>query len=222
MNRTDRLYAIREELRRSGNAGRTAERLAETFEVSPRTIKRDISALQQGGFPVWSQPGPGGGYVVDSSATLPPIAFTEAEVAGLASAVAALRGMPFEQEARSVLAKVLGVMEAGARERAESLTARVWTDSEGAAPASPAMRVIERALMESRVVSLDTEQFDPIFLARTQGTWFFVARARESTQIRWLRVGEVREARLTSIAAEPIPVDSVGTPPPTASAVGLT
>lgn len=64
MNRTDRLYALREELRRAGSVGRTADRLAETFEVSVRTVKRDISTLQHGGFPVWAQPGPGGGYAV--------------------------------------------------------------------------------------------------------------------------------------------------------------
>jgi predicted DNA-binding transcriptional regulator YafY len=44
---------------------RAGQRLAKTFKVSPRTIKRDLSALQQGGFPVWARPGPGGGYVVD-------------------------------------------------------------------------------------------------------------------------------------------------------------
>ncbi|WP_245819526.1 HTH domain-containing protein [Rhodococcoides yunnanense] len=57
VNRSDRLYSVREELRRAGRSGRTAERLAEVFEVSVRTIKRDISALQQAGFPIWAQPG---------------------------------------------------------------------------------------------------------------------------------------------------------------------
>src|SRR5690606_8617698 len=57
VNRTDRLFAIREELRGAGPAGRTAERLAEVFEVSVRTIKRDVAALQQAGFPVWARPG---------------------------------------------------------------------------------------------------------------------------------------------------------------------
>lgn len=52
MNRTDRLYAIVEELRSAGAPGRTAERLARRFEVSTRTIKRDVSSLQQAGVPV--------------------------------------------------------------------------------------------------------------------------------------------------------------------------
>ena len=54
MNRTDRLHALSEELRRAGQHGRTAARLAGWLEVSTRTIKRDVAALQQAGLPVWS------------------------------------------------------------------------------------------------------------------------------------------------------------------------
>jgi predicted DNA-binding transcriptional regulator YafY len=43
MNRIDRLYALVEELRAAGPRGRTARRLAEHFEVSVRTIERDLS-----------------------------------------------------------------------------------------------------------------------------------------------------------------------------------
>ena len=40
MNRTDRMYALVEELRAAGPRGRTARRLAAQFEVSVRTIER--------------------------------------------------------------------------------------------------------------------------------------------------------------------------------------
>ena len=38
-----------------------AAELAETLEVSVRTIYRDIAALQQAGVPLWTEPGPHGG-----------------------------------------------------------------------------------------------------------------------------------------------------------------
>jgi predicted DNA-binding transcriptional regulator YafY len=76
VNRTERLYAIAEELRRAGRPGRTAGGLAGRFEVSVRTIKRDVSALLQAGLPIWARPGAGGGYVLDASASLPPVNFT--------------------------------------------------------------------------------------------------------------------------------------------------
>ena len=47
MNRTDRLYALVEELRAAAPDYRSTTWLAERFEVSSRTIERDLSALQQ-------------------------------------------------------------------------------------------------------------------------------------------------------------------------------
>ena len=51
MNRIDRLYALVEELRAAGPRGRTARQLAGHFELSVRTIERDLSALGQAGVP---------------------------------------------------------------------------------------------------------------------------------------------------------------------------
>ena len=179
MNRTDRLYAIREDLRRSGPRGRTAEQLATAFEISVRTVKRDISALQQGGFPVWARTGRLGGYVVDSAATLPPVNFTAVEASALAAAIAAHRGQPFDMQARAALAKVLAVMDPQARRHADALTGRIWIDH-GTVDAVDRRRrnAIERALQERRVVSLHyrdrhgartTRRVDPQLLAFTAG-----------------------------------------------------
>ena len=59
MNRTDRLYALTEELRRTGPRGRTSAALADRFEVATRTVKRDVLALQEAGVPIWATAGPG-------------------------------------------------------------------------------------------------------------------------------------------------------------------
>ncbi|WP_136707981.1 WYL domain-containing protein [Agromyces sp. H66] len=228
MNRTDRLYALREELRRAGSAGRTAERLAETFEVSVRTIKRDISTLQHGGFPVWARPGPGGGYVVDPAATLPPVNFTDAEVSGLAAAVAAHRGQPFDGHARAALVKILDVMDAPARARATDLGARLWIDHVDTPSTSRVRHAVEQALHERRVLSLryrdrngelSTRPADPILLANTRGAWWFVAYCHRSEGIRWFRLDRIESAHLTAEPAADIPVSEVGVPPASAQAV---
>ena len=57
VNRTDRLYALVEELRAVAPRPRSARRLAGHFEVSVRTVERDISALQQSGVPIYAEPG---------------------------------------------------------------------------------------------------------------------------------------------------------------------
>ena len=62
MNRTDRLYALVEEMRAVAPRPRSARWLAGRFEVSVRTVERDISALQQSGVPIYAESGRTGGY----------------------------------------------------------------------------------------------------------------------------------------------------------------
>lgn len=229
MNRTDRLYAIREDLRRAGPRGRTAEQLATAFEISVRTVKRDISALQQGGFPVWERTGRIGGYVVDSAATLSPVNFTAAEASALAAAIAAHRGQPFDRQARAALVKVLAVMDPQARRHADDLTERIWIDQSTTEAADPRRRTaIEHALQEREVLSLHyrdrhgaptTRRVDPQLLAFTAGHWFLVARCHRREAVRWFRLDRIERASLTTQPAIDIPVEELGTPPSTAASV---
>ena len=55
MNRTDRLMGILLELQARGEL--RAEDLAGTFEVSVRTIYRDVEALSETGVPIVATPG---------------------------------------------------------------------------------------------------------------------------------------------------------------------
>src|SRR5437879_3203038 len=109
VNRTDRLYALVEELRRRAPRPMRAEELAHRFEVSSRTVERDLLALQQAGVPIWAQPGPGGGYSLNADTSLPPLNLTPAEAAAIATALAATRAMPFAEAGRSALNKLAGV-----------------------------------------------------------------------------------------------------------------
>jgi predicted DNA-binding transcriptional regulator YafY len=139
VNKTERLYAVAEELRRAGPAGTTGPRLARLLEVSERTIKRDVSALQQAGLPIWAQAGPGGGYVLDASASLPPVNFTPQQAVAVAIALAALPpGSPFGVDAAAAQGKLWDALGPDARERAEALAARVWIDHGPDGAARPA------------------------------------------------------------------------------------
>src|SRR5437763_17168760 len=110
MNRTDRLYALVEELRAVTPAPRSARWLAQRFEVSARTVERDIGALQQAGVPIYAEPGRTGGYVLDRTHTLPPVNVTAGEAGAIAVALEGVRGTPVEEAARAELRKgVAGV-----------------------------------------------------------------------------------------------------------------
>ncbi|WP_229054587.1 YafY family protein [Aeromicrobium sp. Leaf350] len=228
MNRTERLYAMREELRRADTAGRTADQLARTFEVSSRTVKRDISALQLGGFPVYAVTGRHGRYVVDRSATLPPVNFTHTEASALAAAITAHGGQPFDAQARAALTKVLEAMEPGSRARTRGLTDRIWIDLAADAAPTASRRVVEQALVQQLVVTVHVRRVDevversvdPVILAHTRGRWFLVARCRDRDLIRWYGLDDVVEAHLTTQPASGVDVARIGTPPPTARPVG--
>ena len=77
MNRTDRLVAILLELQARG--GLRAEDLARQFEVSVRTVYRDLDALAEGGVPLVATPGQG--FKLLDGYFLPPLAFSAAEAA---------------------------------------------------------------------------------------------------------------------------------------------
>src|SRR6201981_3782668 len=65
VNRTDRLYALVEELRACAPRRCSARELASLYEVSARTIERDIGALQQAGVPIYADAGRTGVYPLD-------------------------------------------------------------------------------------------------------------------------------------------------------------
>lgn len=110
MNRIDRLYALVEELRAAGPRGRTARRLADRFEVSVRTIERDLSALGQAGVPLSTKQGRTGGYTLDRSMSLPPLNFTPREAAAVAVALSRFDHVLFNRDARSALHKIVAAM----------------------------------------------------------------------------------------------------------------
>lgn len=239
VNRTDRLYAIREELRRAGRAGTTGARLAHLFEVSERTIKRDISALQQSGAPVWAQSGPGGGYVLDAAASLPPVNFTPTQAVAVAVALASLPpGSPFAVDAAAARGKLWDTLGDRDRQRAQRLSARVWTrpappqgsgdrppDGVAPVPAGPppaVLRAVEQALGDERALAIGYADRDgavtqrtvePILLAHTGRQWYLVAWCRLRTDVRWFRLDRIADAHLTAERYVPRDVASVGEPP---------
>ncbi|HKE75449.1 MAG TPA: YafY family protein [Acidimicrobiales bacterium] len=179
MNRTERLYALVEEMRAVAPRPRTAQHLAARFEVSVRTVQRDLGALMEAGVPLYATPGPGGGYAIDPAHTLPPVNFTSDEAAALAIALARPGASPLAGALRSALRKVVAAMPASEVDAARRLAARfhlaraaeggdaddhagggAGVDDDGNAdpggmPSGPAARAVEAALVAGRVVEID-------------------------------------------------------------------
>ena len=114
MNRTDRLVAILLELQARGEL--RGEDLARHFEVSVRTIYRDLQALSEGGVPLVATPGKG--YRLMEGYFLPPIAFTAGEAALLVLGGEFVRERvdpELRRAADAALSKLAGVLPADRR-----------------------------------------------------------------------------------------------------------
>ncbi len=165
MNRMDRLYALVEELRAAAPAARSAPWLAARFEVSTRTVERDLSALQQAGVPIYATPGRRGGYAIDRDHTLPPLNLSAAEVVAVATALAVDTATPFSVAGRSALHKILAVLREVDAGAARDLASRIRVfDLQPARPRPPA--VVEHAIVQRRVLQLDYVDKDGVPSAR--------------------------------------------------------
>ncbi|WP_369388912.1 helix-turn-helix transcriptional regulator [Streptomyces sp. CG1] len=207
MNRTDRLYALVEELRAAAPRPRSARALARRFEVSVRTIERDLAALQQSGLPIHAEPGRSGGYVLDRERTLPPLTITPAEATALAVGLQALAGTPFAVDARGALHKVLAVMPERERRAAAELAERVRLLVPAARPARPAGPVVPAALREAltagRVLRLEytdaegrltARDVEPLGFLGGEEHWYLAGWCRLRDAPRGFRLDRIRAA----------------------------
>ncbi|MFI7357116.1 helix-turn-helix transcriptional regulator [Streptomyces avidinii] len=214
VNRTERLYALVEELRAVSPRPRSARWLADRFGVSTRTIERDLSALQQSGVPLYAEPGRSGGYAVDKDHTLPPLTITPAEAAALAVALHGLSGTPFAADARSALHKVFAVMPQRDRQAARDLAARVRLAAHPVRP-SALPHTLRVALSARRLLHLRhadaqgrvTEStVEPLgFLGGDH--WYLIGWCRLHRAVRDFRLDRIHAARALEETAEPRPVD---------------
>ncbi|MBC6459650.1 helix-turn-helix transcriptional regulator [Actinomadura sp. HBU206391] len=220
MNRTDRLYAVVEDLRARAPRRRTARELAARFEVSVRTIERDIGALQQAGVPIYADAGRHGGYAVDKTMTLPPLNFTPAEAVAVAIALDRAGGSPFARSARTAMHKIVAAMSAADSAAARDLAGRIRILSPvDGDPAASVPTVIEDAVAARQVVRLDyvdrngaTTQRDVEPVAFVSGTrdWYFIGWCRLREEARGFRVDRIRRASLLDETAPPRQYEDVG------------
>jgi predicted DNA-binding transcriptional regulator YafY len=79
VNRIDRLHAILTHLQSKKKV--TAQEMADRFNISLRTVYRDVKALDESGVPVIGEAG--SGYTIMEGYRLPPVMFTQEEASAL-------------------------------------------------------------------------------------------------------------------------------------------
>jgi len=145
MRRTERLFALAEYLR-GRRTGVTAEALAARFEVTIRTIYRDLDTLRAAALPLSAERGRGGGYALDRSYSLPHVNFTAREAAllvALGRFAVDSRLLPFTETVGSALDKVRAALSTSAQ---RELLTRLAEISFHGVPGLPTKKEVRQAL----------------------------------------------------------------------------
>jgi predicted DNA-binding transcriptional regulator YafY len=186
MTRTDRLYALVEELRAVAPRPRSARWLADRFGVSSRTIERDLSALQQSGVPIWAEPGRTGGYCLDTAHTLSPLGFTVDEALAVMVALGALATSPFRDSAASALRKVVAVTDDRRLRETADLAARIHLLGDEEPTGAP--RGLAEALRTGQVLRISYTDRDGGASERDVEPMGFVGKGHNWYLIGWCRL----------------------------------
>lgn len=203
MNRTDRLLAIllafqaQRELR--------AEDLAARFEVSVRTIYRDVQALTETGVPIAAMPGTG--YRLLDGYFLPPLTFTADEAALLALGGGFVRDRvdpALSGAVQEALRKLISVLPADRRTAVSQWQEEMrFVSFRGHQDTGP-LTALRTAIHERRVVHLlyqsrgsDASQWravEAISLLHTHTAWCLVAYCRLRQAPRIFRLDRIDQA----------------------------
>lgn len=198
----------------------TAKELAERFEVSVRTIYRDVDALSAAGVPIYTVPGKGGGVALMDHYMLNRAVFTEEEQWQLLTALQSLSG-----EARLGAEETLEKL-AGLFRRREPEWLQVDLSRWGSAGADHAkFDALKGAILEQRVVSFvyvgsygaaAPRRAVPLRLVFKGRAWYLQAYCLERRAYRTFKLTrvlelEVLEEQAPAVGAPP-PVEFEGTP----------
>ena len=133
-----------------------AQELADMFEVSPRTIYRDIDSINMAGIPVRATSGVGGGFEIMEQYKLDKRVFSTADLSVILMGLSSLSGMMRGDELVSAFAKVKSFIPAERAKEIELLTGQITIDLSpwsGNKNVQPYLELIKQAMQEHKLLS---------------------------------------------------------------------
>jgi len=204
MNRTDRLVAMVMFLQ--GRRVVRAEELAQHFEVTVRTVYRDVAALSEAGVPVAGEAGVG--YSLVKGYHLPPVMFTAEEAMALfvgGEMVKQFTDASLVSPMLTALLKIRSVLPRERQDDVERLAQSMAIEGRPRAPDGIDQRVLlplQQAIVARRVLRLtyrardrreDTARdVEPLGVTFYGGAWYLVAWCRLRQDFRHFKIERVR------------------------------
>ncbi|MBS1565280.1 MAG: YafY family transcriptional regulator, partial [Bacteroidetes bacterium] len=209
MNRIDRLHAILTHLQSKKRV--TAEEIADRFGISPRTVYRDIKALEGSGVPIIGEAGIG--YSVMGGYRLPPVMFSQEEASALllgSKLAEQFTDHSIRQHFDAALFKIKAVLRSSDKEYVDNLTSNIEvirSRGNGEELAQQYMSSLQRAIAQKRVVTMDyyaqykeevmQRAIEPIGLCYYGSAWHVIGWCRLRNDYRDFRLGRIRKMSLS-------------------------
>lgn len=195
----ERLYAITIYLL---NHGRTsAGKLAEHFEVSARTIQRDIDSLCLAGIPVTAVNGAAGGYEISERFRMDREFATAEEYACILTALQGLVSATDSPKAKHALEKIVRISEPA--DRSMILDFSVLREGDLAL-----LQTLQEAVAQKRAVCFTytnndgvtrTHQVEPIAVLYRWYAWYLLAYSKIKDDYRTYKLVRMRDPRITDV-----------------------
>ena len=178
----------------------TAAQIAKKFDVSIRTVYRDIKTLESSGVPVITIEGKG--YSIMDGYTLPPLMFTEAEANALVTAghlVSKTKDSSLTQNYQEALIKIKSVIRSGIKEKSDLLSDRILIlRKSGQNQTSSSLSAIQLSVTNHTLTKIDyqkpndpealTRFIEPHVLCYLNENWILVAWCRLRHGFRSFRI----------------------------------
>jgi predicted DNA-binding transcriptional regulator YafY len=200
------------------NVRLTAQALATEFEVSERTIYRDIDELSAAGVPVFAERGPGGGFQLLGGyrTDLTGLTLEEAKSILMIGIPSAMTALGLGEAVASGRSKLLAALPEDASSEAVRTGALFHFDPVDwyhAAEPVPFLPTIARALLDRNWLSMEYENWRglrasrvaPAGLVMKAGAWYLVAQRAHDGQMRTFKVSNVKSLSIEAdrFAREP-------------------
>lgn len=193
----------------------SAQELADMFEVSPRTIYRDIDAISMAGIPIRSTPGAGGGFEIMQNYKIDKKFFSADDLSALLMGLSGLSGMIRGSEVVNALAKVKSFIPAEKANDIELKANRINIDLSqwaGNSNLQPYLEIIRTALEENRLLSFEyvahhgsktARTAEPYQLVLKGSHWYLQGYCNTRNDFRLFRISRMLNLKLSDEAFVP-------------------
>lgn len=185
-----------------------AQELADMFEVSPRTIYRDIDAINLAGIPIRSTSGVGGGFEIMQKYKIDKSIFSSSDLSAILMGLSSLSNMVRGDELVNALAKVKSFIPADRANEIELKANQVYIDLSpwmGYRNIQPYLEMIKTALQESKVLSFEyTDRYgnktaraaEPYQLVLKNSDWYWQGYCYKRNDFRLFKLSRISNLQI--------------------------